>query len=62
MVWQEETLWQVERMGNFGPNVVSFLLTSVSRRWYFVGEYMPLNDAAAVHQVEKELGENPKGI
>ena len=40
VVWQEESGWKVERMENYSPSVASFLLTSVARRWYIVGEYV----------------------
>ena len=50
VVWQEEAGWQVEGVVNFGPNVVSFLLTSGVSRWYNVGLYVPPNDVPAVHQ------------
>ena len=62
VVWKEEVGWQVERTVNFGPNVVSCLLTSRARIWYVVGAYMPPDNAPAVHQVEQDLLAKPKGI
>ena len=61
-MWQEEAGCQVEMMVNFGPTMLSFLLTLVERIWYIVGACMPLNSVAAVHQVDQSLGANTKGI
>ena len=46
----------------FGTNVVSFLLTSGLQIWYVVGAYVPPNDATAVHCIEQDLEEAPKGM
>ena len=51
VVIQKEEIWQVKGMENFGPNVVSLLLLLRSRRWYTVGEYVPLNNVSTVHWV-----------
>ena len=37
VAWIEAAGWQVEGMSNFGPNLVSFLLTPRERRWYIMG-------------------------
>ena len=52
VVWQEEAVWQVKGMPNFGPNVVNLLLALGSRRWYVVGAYVPPNGVPTVHQAE----------
>ena len=44
-------IFQVEGTASFGPNVVSFLLTSGARLWYVLGAYVPPNDMTAVHCV-----------
>ena len=44
IVWREEEGWKVEVVTNFGPNMVSFTITSGRRRWYVVGAYAPPND------------------
>ena len=52
--------WQVEGTASFGPNMVSFILTSRTRRWYIIGVYMPLNYVSAVHHVDQVLRAAPK--
>ena len=51
VVIQKEEIWQVKGMENLGANVVSLLLLLRSRRWYTVGEYVPLNNVSTVHWV-----------
>ena len=50
----------MEGIVNFGPNLASFLLTSVSRRWYVVGAYMPPHDVPVVYCIEQASGVAPK--
>ena len=42
-------------MKNFGPNVVSFTITSGKRQWYVVRAYVPPNNQLAVHRVMQAL-------
>ena len=49
MVWKAAKRMQVESTYSFVPNVVSFLLMLVARRWYVVGAYVPPNDVPDVH-------------
>ena len=51
MVWRAAKGWQVGNTASFGPNLVSFLLTSGARRWYAVGAYVPPNNRPSVHRV-----------
>ena len=44
IVCRDEGEWGVEGAQSFGPNVVSFTVTSVKKRWYVVGAYVPPND------------------
>ena len=62
VIWRAAKGWQVEGMANFGPNMDRFLPTSVARRWYVVGEYVPPNNVPAMHRVEQALRTAPKGI
>ena len=62
VVWRAAKECQVEITVRFVPNVVSLLLTSGLRRWYFVGSYVPPNDAPDVHRVDKALQAVPKGL
>ena len=52
---REEEGWKVEGLKNFGPNVVSFTITSGKRQWYVVRAYVPPNDQPAVHWVAQSL-------
>ena len=52
----------MEGIVNSGPTVASFLMTSGSRRWYVVGEYVPTHDASADHRIKQMLEVAPKGI
>ena len=58
----EDVGWQVEGIVNSSPNVASFLITSWSRRWYVVGDYVPTHDASADHRIKQMLEVATKGI
>ena len=60
MAWREKAGWQVEGIANYGPNVVSFVLKMGRQRWYFVGEYVPPNNAPIIARVEEALGQASK--
>ena len=52
-------------MENYGANVVSFLLTLGSQRWYVVGAYVHPNTvhvAPVAHQEEQELAGKLKEV
>ena len=49
-------------MRNFGPNVVSFIITSVRKRWYGVGAYVPPNDLPTINWIRQVLECGPKGV
>ena len=55
VVWRRDTVWQVEGIINFGPNMASFLLMSGSRRWHVLGAYVPPHDAPSVNCIEQAL-------
>ena len=48
-------------MVNFGPNVVTVLVTLLERRDYVVRAYGTLNDVPELHQVKQGLAVAPKG-
>ena len=62
VVWREEAGWQVEEMGKFGLNIVSFLLTLGAWRWYVVGAYVPPKNMPMLHQAEQALEAKQKGV
>ena len=49
-------------MRNFGPNVVSFIITLGRKQWYVVGYYMPPNNLPTVYWITKPLACGPKGV
>ena len=52
----------MDNTASFVLNVVSFLLTSGSRRWYVVGAYVPPNNRSSVHHMEQALKAAPTGL
>ena len=48
-------------MRNFGPNVVSFIITSGRKRWYGVGAYVPPNNLPMINWIRQALEYGPKG-
>ena len=61
VTWREKTGWQVEGIANYGPNVLSFVLTTGRRRWYVVEAYVPPNNAPTIPCVDEALGQAAKG-
>ena len=62
VVWREDTGCQVEGIVNFGPNVASLFLTSGSKIWYIVGEYVTSHNVPAVRRIEQALEVALKGM
>ena len=62
IVWMKEWVWEVEGLHLFGPNLVSFTVTSVQKCWYVAGSYVPPNNQPAVHQVAQALAYGPAGV
>ena len=51
----------VETVQQFGPNVVSFQLSTGDRRWYIVGCYLAPGDTLTIESVVNVLKERPRG-
>ena len=49
-------------MRNFGPNVVSLIITSGRKRWYGVGDYLPPNNLHMINWISKVLDCGTKGM
>ena len=62
VAWMVKAGWQIEGISNYGPNVVSFVLTTGRWRWYVVGGYVLLNDAPTIVRVEQTLGREENGV
>ena len=46
----------------FGPNMVSFTVMLGQKRWYAVGEYVPLNNLLTVHWITHALACGPERV
>ena len=55
IMWQRKKGWQLEEVTNYGPNVVSCMLTTGWKWWYVVGVYILTNDHPSVQWVEQAL-------
>ena len=53
IVCQEEVGWHIERATNYGPDMVSFTITEVWKKWYIVRAYVPPNDQASLQWLEQ---------
>ena len=62
IVWRYAEGWGVEGVRKFGPNVVSFIITSGRKRWYGVGAYVTTNNLLTIEWIRKELDCGPKGM
>ena len=62
IVWMKEWVWEVEGLHLFGPNLVSFTVTSGKKRWYVVGAYVPPNNFLAVQRITYELAFGTEGL
>jgi hypothetical protein len=60
--WRDSPQWQVEAYRTYGPNVVSFQLTSGKCKWYVVGAYIPPADTVTLEHVSKALDDRPEGV
>ena len=55
IVWREEKVWKIEGARSFGPNVLSFTVTSGQKLWYIIGAYVLSNNLPVVHQITHAL-------
>ena len=44
-----------------GPNVISFEVVTIRRRWYIIGCYIAPDDARTIERVVTALGDQPRG-
>jgi hypothetical protein len=51
LVHRHSDQWQVESEMRHGPNVVSFLITTGQRRFFFVGVYIPPADMSTLNHI-----------
>ena len=62
VVWREESGCKVEGISNSRPNMVSFLLTTGSWRWYIVWAYVTPNDVPTFYHMYQALEAAPRGL
>ena len=61
IVWREAEVWEVEGVKNFGPNMVSFIITLVQKRWCGVRAFVPPKDLPTINQIKQALECGQKG-
>ena len=62
IVWREEKVWKIEGARIFGPNVLSFTVTSGQKLWYIIGAYVLSNNLPVVHQITHALTGVMEGV
>ena len=62
VVWRDAEGWGFEGVWNFGPNVVSFIITLGRKRWYGVRSYVPPNNLPMINWIRQALDFRPKGM
>ena len=55
IAWRRYEGWQLEGETNYGPNMVSFMITVGWNQWYVVRAYAPTNSQPTFCLVEKYL-------
>ena len=61
IVWSNAEEQGVEGVRNFGPNVISFIITLGRKKWYGVGAYVPPNDLPTTNWIRQALKCGTKG-
>ena len=61
LFYQLSPLFVVEALRQFGPNVMSFQLSTGARWWYIIGCYLAHDNASTIESVVAALKERPKG-
>ena len=55
------SLFAVEAVREYGPDVLSFEVATGGRRWYIIGCYLAPDDARTIERVVTALGDQPCG-
>ena len=61
LFYRPSSLFAVEDVRQFGPNVLSFHLAMGERRWYIIGCYLAPEDTSTIERVVAALKERSKG-
>ena len=54
------SLFAVEAVREYGPNVLSFEVATGGKRWYIIGCYLAPDDARTIERVVMALGDQPR--
>ena len=61
LFYRTSSLFAVEAVRDYGPNVLSFEVATGGRRWYIIGCYLAPDDARTIERVVTALGDQPRG-
>ena len=61
LFYKEGADFAVEEVRPYGPNVISFEVATVRRRWYIIGCYLAPDNARTIERVVTALGDHPRG-
>ena len=61
LFYMPSTLFEVEAIREYRPNVLSFEVATGARRWYIIGCYLAPDDAQTIERVVTALGYQPRG-
>ena len=61
LFYRLSSLFTVEEVREYGPNVISFEVATGRRRWYIIGFYLALNGAWTIERVVTAMGDQPRG-
>ena len=59
IAWRRYEGWQLEGETNYGPNMVSFMITVGWNQWYVIRAYIPPNYYTKMKQVDQTLSQCP---
>ena len=62
IVWRDAEEWGIEGVQNFGPNVLSFIITSGQKHWCGVRSYGLPNYLPTINWIGQALECRPKGV
>ena len=61
LFYRPSALFAVEKVREYGPNVISFEVVTGRRRWYIIGCYIDPDDNRTIERVVTALGDQPRG-
>ena len=61
LFYRPSSLFVVEAIRYYGPNLLSFEVATGGRRWYIIGCYIAPDDARTIERVVTALGDQPRG-